>query len=48
MTFNELNIIMPQEDTPKDIAQRNIAYMHNQMVASAHPSGNSSTASHCL
>ena len=35
MTFNELNIIMPQEDTQKDIAKRNIVYMHNQMVASA-------------
>ena len=35
MTFNELNIIMPKEDTPKDIAQRNLIYVHNQLVASA-------------
>ena len=35
MTFNELNIIMPRDDTPKDLAQRNLVYMHNQFVASA-------------
>lgn len=35
MTFNEINIIMPLEDTPKDIAKRNIIYLHNQLVAAA-------------
>lgn len=35
MTFNEINIIMPRSDTPKDMAQRNLLYMHNQLVAAA-------------
>ena len=35
MTFNEINIIMPGDDTPKDIAQRNLIYLHHQSVAAA-------------
>lgn len=37
MTFNELNIIMPRAGNmlDKETAQRNIIYMHNQMVAAA-------------
>ena len=35
MTFNEINIIMPGDDTPKDIAQRNLIYLHHQLVAAA-------------
>ncbi len=35
MTFNEINIIMPRDDTPKEKAQRNLVYLHNQLVAAA-------------
>ena len=35
MTFNEINIIMPLNDTPKDKAKRDLAYLHNQLVAAA-------------
>ncbi len=35
MTFNEINIIMPMDDTPKEKAQRNLIYMHHQLVAAA-------------
>lgn len=35
MTFNEINIIMPRDDMPLETAQRNIVYMHNQLVAAA-------------
>lgn len=35
MTFNEINIIMPNDDTPKDLAQRNLVYMHHQLLAAA-------------
>lgn len=35
MTFNEINIIMPNDRTKKEVAQRNLIYLHNQLVASA-------------
>ena len=35
MTFNEINIIMPREGMSKEVSQRNIIYLHNQLVAAA-------------
>ncbi len=35
MTFNEINIIMPNAHTPKDKAQRNLIWIHHQLVAAA-------------
>ena len=35
MTFNEINIMMPFKDSPKEIAQRNLLWLHNQLLAAA-------------
>ncbi|MGP1504773.1 MAG: glycoside hydrolase family 1 protein [Eggerthia catenaformis] len=35
MTFNEINIIMPKGDEPKEKARRNLLWMHHQFLAAA-------------
>ena len=35
MTFNEINIIMPMDGQKTERNQRNLIYLHNQLVAAA-------------